>query len=126
MACQAFAPWFLLPPDAPSVPSAVTSSGGSEANAAGAAHAGACTACGLPHTEPAKLASLFFALQTFSADIGLPGVGGSHGHGGDPAAASVRCISFEGVAVRFAQHHDDTVPVTAVRVWDEGVFEWSL
>lgn len=107
---QAFAPWFLLPP-----PVADVGHGAPHDPEDDSPADAACSSCGLPHAEPSKLASLFFALQTFSSDIGLSAPDGHH-HVESTTATScpVRCIAFEGVTVRFAQHEDDNVPITAV------------
>jgi hypothetical protein len=112
---QAFAPWFMLPP--PVADSGSSSSPAHDPEDDSPADA-ACSSCGIPHAEPSKLASLFFALQTFSSDIGLSTLSTPDGHhhveSSTATPCPVRCITFEGVTVRFAQHEDDNVPITAV------------
>ncbi len=75
--------------------------------------------------EPLKLASLFFALQTFSEELGLPAPGSplplaAPSPGADSAVVAVpspmRSLSFHGCRVCFAQSAESCpVPVGVVR-----------
>ena len=105
MLSQAVADWFLLPAAVstqadPGMPPTV------------------CGHCGVHHAEPMKLASLFFALQTFSETLGLP-QGAPSPAPALAVASPVRALAFQGVRVCFAQAADTSaspVAVVSVRV----------
>ena len=121
---QALVPWFGMQP--PELLRPLTTGGADAALATGSATAEQCTvlaetncvSCKCHHGDAMKMASLFFALQTFAEGMGVSDPGSGSGQVAPLPSLppqAVRSLDFDGVAIHFAQHGSGKALVAGVR-----------